>query len=355
MGPTYGPWAIFVGRILQGLWTGGSQAGQMNHLAKVLGPKVTQMTVVLNAYACLGFVVGPVFGVIFAGVNFSVGPIVFDEITLPGHLCALLGVVCILLFWLLFDDSCGRPAVPDRRGVSTAVAAVADGNGTTSGRVDAQSYDEEETKPLLLGALRAPSWLGIVVCNVVFAVQFFGFALQETITTPIVQKFYHWNVFQANSLFTYAGFLSLLTFIVLNVVGECINERILVVLSIVLGILGYGCLVDVPRLSLPLWRFMSGFALVSIAFPISRAVVVGLYSKVIGPRPQGTYMGILFAVGAVSRILGPFYAVESFVAGGPLLVFGGTALLFTACLAVVFACYGSITPYGHGCDAVRAD
>lgn len=83
-------------------------------------------------------------------------------------------------------------------------------------------------------------------------------------------------------------------------------------------------------------RFLLAFALVSIAFPLGRATVMSLYTKVLPMRMQGTGQGAILAVGAVARIIGPFGSI--FVFGyefGAAAIFGGTALLFLLS-AVVF-------------------
>ena len=42
---------------------------------------------------------------------------------------------------------------------------------------------------------------------------------------------------------------------------------------------------------LPLPRFIAGFTLITIAFPFGRTSVMGCFSKVLGPTPQGTWIG----------------------------------------------------------------
>jgi len=60
---------------------------------------------------------------------------------------------------------------------------------------------------------------------------------------------------------------------------------------------------------LPLPRFIAGFALITIAFPFGRTSVMGCFSKVLGPTPQGAWVGVLLAVGAVPRIIGPWWSL----------------------------------------------
>ena len=60
-----------------------------------------------------------------------------------------------------------------------------------------------------------------------------------------------------------------------------------------------------------------------------------MVGKLLGDRPQGTWMGITFAVGAIARIVGPFWAVQGYRFLGALVVFGGTAALYVLSLVCV--------------------
>lgn len=61
--------------------------------------------------------------------------------------------------------------------------------------------------------------------------------------------------------------------------------------------------------AVPLGGFMAGFTFIVIAFPIGRNVILSLYSQILGPAPQGVYMGAMIAVGAIPRAAGPFWAI----------------------------------------------
>ena len=94
-----------------------------------------------------------------------------------------------------------------------------------------------------------------------------------------------------------------------------------------MGLIGYLILIDYnPRIIEPA-RFIIGFAIISVTFPFGRGVTLSLFSKLIGNHKAGMYMGWMLAVGAVSRIVGPFWAVQSMIVE-PGLTFGVTAILF---------------------------
>lgn len=175
---------------------------------------------------------------------------------------------------------------------------------------------------------------GVVLLLWIFLIHFNGFAVQETITTPIVTDTFHkytqtldYPESFAYILFACAGVLSVITFIALKYLNKYISDFNLVLLSSVMGLIGYVILIDyTPRIIEPA-RFIFGFAIISITFPFGRGVTLSLFSKLIGNHNPGMYMGWMLAIGAISRILGPFWAVQSLKVD-PALTFGVTAVLF---------------------------
>ena len=83
-----------------------------------------------------------------------------------------------------------------------------------------------------------------------------------------------------------------------------------------------------------------------VAFPFGRGVCLSMVGKLLGDRPQGTWMGVTFALGAVARIAGPFWAVHGYRTQGALVVFGGTAALYLLSLVGVRLLGGTISTAG---------
>lgn len=345
-----GPWLVLLGRFAQGMWTGGAQALQTTFLASVLPvDKLTPAIVTLNAYACLGFVIGPVFGLVFDvfppfplafGFNFS-------ELTGPGYFVFMSALFIIFLFLVVFDEEGDRASVSP----SQQEARLSEGPGLPTeqepllAKANEKESVEGEESPVtgLLPSSRIKLGTGLIVCNIIFFVHFYGFALQETITTPLVQAYYNWTVLQANVLFTASGACALASFAAVHVLSKRMTDRALTAWSLGLGALGYMLLVSTPDKPLPVSRFLSGFMVISVAFPVGRATTVSLYTKLLPLKDQGTGQGIILAVGAVARILGPFWAVRAFMfQNGGLIVFGATAGLFMGCLGLMGIFYSML-------------
>jgi MFS transporter, ceroid-lipofuscinosis neuronal protein 7 len=341
--PAAGARAVLLGRALQGAWTGGAQAVQQSHLAKVLpADQLTQVTVLLNAYACLGFVFGPFFGLVASAVPpFAVrvpfaGPgavLEFNELTAPGYFVLLSAALIIALFVCCFGEDAEHLERVDAGGAEAAPLLA------TPAATAEDSFDRcaPPSSP------STPPWLALAICNLAFFVHFYGFALQETIATPLVQAYYGWDVFAANLLFTAGGAVSLGAFGALAALGGRTSDRALAAASLVIGAAGFSLLLSTPGRPLSVARFIAGFLTISVAFPVGRAAVIALYTKLLPRAWQGGGQGVILACGAAARIVGPFWAVRAFsLRLGGLVVFGATAGLFLATLAALAAAYPAL-------------
>merc|ERR1712113_735741 len=62
--------------------------------------------------------------------------------------------------------------------------------------------------------------------------------------------------------------------------------------------------------NLPAWRFVCNYLVGAFFGGLTRGPNIALLSQIIGPHPKAGYMGVLFAIGAVPRIIGPFLLVR---------------------------------------------
>lgn len=80
-----------------------------------------------------------------------------------------------------------------------------------------------------------------------------------------------------------------------------------------------------PVLGFP--EFIIGYILSSFAYPIAVTLIQTIFSKVLGSRPQGTWMGLFTAGGCVSRILGPIAVGSIYTRYGPAWTFSITMVM----------------------------
>ena len=69
-----------------------------------------------------------------------------------------------------------------------------------------------------------------------------------------------------------------------------------------------------------------------------------MVGKILGSQPQGAWMGVMFALGAIARIAGPFWAVAGYYLFGSLVVFGSSAVLFGVSLVATKWLWSTLAP-----------
>ncbi|XP_062616053.1 major facilitator superfamily domain-containing protein 8-like [Saccostrea cucullata] len=68
-------------------------------------------------------------------------------------------------------------------------------------------------------------------------------------------------------------------------------------------------------------QFLCGTALICIGYPVGNVMSYTLYSKILGPKPQGTMMGFLTASGSLARTVGPIFVSLIYNSFGPRVTF----------------------------------
>ncbi|XP_033615802.1 major facilitator superfamily domain-containing protein 8 isoform X4 [Fukomys damarensis] len=288
-----------------------------------------------NTSTCqaLGFILGPVFQTCFAligekGVTWDVIKLQINMYTAPVLLGAILGVLNIILILAVLrehrvDDS-GQPYKSLNFGAAnTEEVQISQGN-----------IDQ----------------FAVVATNVLFFVVLFIFALFETVGERALLL--------GGLLVVWAGFFILLPWgnqfpkiqwkdlhnnsIPNTTFGE-----------IMIGLwkssredhnkLPTGCPIEqawclyTPVIHMA--QFFTSAVLIGMGYSACNVMSYTLYSKILGPEPQGIYMGWLTASGSGARILGPVFISHVYTYLGPRWAFGlvcGIVLLTVTLLGVVY-------------------
>nr|KAF6401763.1 major facilitator superfamily domain containing 8 [Rousettus aegyptiacus] len=235
----------------------------------------------------------------------------------------------------------------------------------------------------------------VVTTNVLFFVVMVTFAIFETIGTPLTMDMYAWTREQAvlynGIILAVFGVEAVIVFIVVKVLSEKIGERALLLGGLILVWVGLFILLpwgnqfpkiqweDLHNNSIPnttfgdiiitLWRspredhgdeptgcpaeqawclytpmihlaqFLTSAVLIGIGYPFCHVISYALYSKILGPKPQGVYMGWLTSSGSAARILGPVFISQVYTSWGPRWAFSllcGAVMLTIILLGVVY-------------------
>mmetsp|Transcript_15197 Transcript_15197/g.36480 ORF Transcript_15197/g.36480 Transcript_15197/m.36480 type:complete len:508 (+) Transcript_15197:198-1721(+) len=305
---------LLIARFIQGLWTGGQQAVEQAYLSAAVHPsKRTEYTATLSTCAVLGFVMGPTIGALLSQTDTTIFGLPVNAANSAGIFMVVGTSIMFIQTTLFFDgkdDISGRSTDNDKEGND-------ENNNADSG----ESGRKE----------RPFNYHGVAMCMVIFYVHYYSFAVQETITTPMVMILYRWDALKINLLFTGAGIASIITAFSVRYLTRYVEDTTILIASISIGFIGSILLIDIPfNPTLPVWRFLLGFGLITVAFPIGRNVVLGIFGNVLGEVNQGRWMGIIFAISAFPRVLGPFVSLEllTSVDWQTWLEFGITSALF---------------------------
>lgn len=83
-----------------------------------------------------------------------------------------------------------------------------------------------------------------------------------------------------------------------------------------------------PQLTIT--QFIIGYSFTSIGYPIGVTLIQTIFSKILGPRPQGVWMGLMTGAGCASRVLGPVFVSVIYTRFGTYHTFGVTGLMLIA-------------------------
>ncbi|KAB7501031.1 Major facilitator superfamily domain-containing protein 8 [Armadillidium nasatum] len=84
---------------------------------------------------------------------------------------------------------------------------------------------------------------------------------------------------------------------------------------------------------LPLPQFYVAFLIVISGYPYGTAMSNSIFSKILGPIPQGTWMGVLTSSGSLARVLGPVFVSYLYSSQGTIPTF--SAILGGMLIAIV--------------------
>ncbi|XP_046742195.1 major facilitator superfamily domain-containing protein 8 isoform X1 [Diprion similis] len=73
-------------------------------------------------------------------------------------------------------------------------------------------------------------------------------------------------------------------------------------------------------------QFLLGYGLTTIGYPLGVTLIQTIFSKILGPRPQGVWMGLMTGAGCASRVMGPVFVGLIYTRYGTYQTFGVTGV-----------------------------
>ncbi|XP_065530529.1 major facilitator superfamily domain-containing protein 8 isoform X2 [Lathamus discolor] len=338
-----------------------------------------------NTSACqaVGFILGPVFQTCFTligeeGITWKLVQLQLNMYTAPVLFAALLGVINIILFFSIFRehqvDDMGR-------------------------QCKSVSFEGEESDVPDQDAEGNIDHVAVVAINFLFFVILFVFAVFETIATPLTMDMYSWTrkeaVFYNGIILSMVGIESVIVFMVVKTLSKKTGERAILHGGLLIVLVGFFILLpwgkklpniqwqeiknnSIPRtpateMLMPFWsleatllpsnhtvepvgcpvtqswclntpmiylaQYISSDILIGLGYPVCNVMSYTLYSKILGPKPQGVYMGWLTASGSGARILGPVFVSQIYTHLGPRWAFSlicGVVVVSLLLLEIVY-------------------
>ncbi|KAJ7326969.1 hypothetical protein JRQ81_016728 [Phrynocephalus forsythii] len=319
-----------------------------------------------NTSACqaVGFILGPVFQTLFTfvgekGITWEAIRLQVNMYTAPALFGALLGIINIVLILAVFREH------------------RVDDMGKPQSNINCAAEENEELAQDNQGNI---DHVAVVSTNILFFVILFVFAIFETIVTPLAMDMYSWTrkkaVFINSIILGAIGIESVIVFLAVKVLSKRTGERAVLYGGLVIILLGFFTLLpwghqlpniqweDLKNTSVPRTAFGESLALywtlqtqlpsnntveatgcpivqswclytpvihlgqyittdilMGLGYPACNVMSYTLYSKILGPKPQGVYMGWLTASGSGARILGPIFVSQLYTHLGPRWAF----------------------------------
>lgn len=90
-----------------------------------------------------------------------------------------------------------------------------------------------------------------------------------------------------------------------------------------------------PIIEMPQLAVASFFSI--LGYPVAFSIASALFSKILGPKPQGVWMGILTSTGSLSRVIGPIFVSYIYTELGTRWTFSllSCAMIFTFLLDLI--------------------
>jgi len=269
----------------------------------------TRVMAMNSGATVLGFVIGPAFALFTTFGEIVIVGVEINSYTLPGYVSAALSIFAMLsLIWLV-----EVPASFKKHKKTVPGGSIKYGSGFYSG-----GGSIKDVSLLLKMSKQRKIPIGPVVlslfCYFAFTTSFTVF---ETIGTPYTAAAYDWTVRMNSIMYIILGGVCVGSLFILQLLVRFFNDRILLILTTSLAVIGFGVLFDPTTTGhVPLWKFWLGVSFCSASYSTAVAVLISIYSKILENLDQGMMMGWLSSAGSIARIVGPVTASYALQYGG---------------------------------------
>ncbi|KAB0801874.1 hypothetical protein PPYR_04060 [Photinus pyralis] len=97
-------------------------------------------------------------------------------------------------------------------------------------------------------------------------------------------------------------------------------------------------------------QFLLGYVLTALGYPVGVTLIQSIFSKVLGPRPQGVWMGLMTGSGCLSRVLGPVFVTYIYTEFGTIWTFSMTTVMMVILMIWLYWCLKRLIPFEETID-----
>jgi len=249
----------------------------------------------LTAVQYGGFTVTPIFGALFSYLledkRYYVGFFVFDQFSAAAYFMASLCVVT--LFLLLTGFQARYRTTPSAKGKKSQRR---------------MEQDEFANRKTLFGiTVYNACLLGCMLLNVSTKGSIGSF---ETMGISFAESHFGLSAAVAGTIVSINGMVGVASLLSMSFLGRLLTDIQMIIGGITVcavGIISFASLQSVENgAQNSIVHYCVGiFMIYGIGYPIGHTAVIGLFSKVVGRRPQGTLQGWFASAGSLARIIFP--------------------------------------------------
>ncbi|KAF5280086.1 hypothetical protein FQA39_LY18153 [Lamprigera yunnana] len=92
-------------------------------------------------------------------------------------------------------------------------------------------------------------------------------------------------------------------------------------------------------------QFLIGYVLTALGYPVGVTLIQAIFSKVLGSRPQGVWMGLMTGSGCLSRVLGPVFVTYIYTKFGTIWTFSMTTAMMVILIIWLYCCLKRLIPF----------
>ncbi|KAL7516022.1 hypothetical protein ACHAWX_001080 [Stephanocyclus meneghinianus] len=241
-----------------------------------------------------GFTVTPIFGSLFLwlleGKRYEVGFFVFDEYSAAAYFMGALGVITLFLLLTKFQARYRTKPTSQKKSARTA------------------ERDEVADRMTFAGiTVYSAALLGCMLLNVSTKGSIGAF---ETMGISFAQSHFGLQPAAAGLIVSINGMIGVGALLSMGWLGKFLSDVQMILGGIMvcaLGIISFAPLdsVEDGGNNSVVHYCIGIFMIYATGYPIGHTAVIGLFSKVVGRRPQGTLQGYFASAGSLARILFP--------------------------------------------------